>query len=94
MTQLQASITIFDLVTYANDATGEILMGLFMIGLFFIILLIMKRTNFEYALMASSGLSFILSALLVYTGLLNFIFPLFLLIIFAMTTLYVYVVNR
>jgi len=94
MTQLQESTTMFKLVEFANDATGEILVGLFMIGLFFIIIMAMKRQSFEYSLMGASGVSFILSAVLANTHLLNFIFPLIFLIMFGLTTLYVFTVNK
>jgi len=90
MTQLQASTTVFKLFEYANDATGEILVGLFMIGIFFILLLSMKRMNFEYALFASSGLAFVLSAILTYSKLLNFIIPLIFLIVMALSGFYLY----
>jgi len=94
MTALQASTTIFSLFEYANDSTGEILFGLFMIGIFFVLLLAMKRMSFDSAMFAASGISFVLSAVLTYSKLLNFIFPLIFLIMFALIGFYEYTVNR
>lgn len=94
MTALQASDTVFGLFSYANESTGQILFGLFMIGIFFIMLLSMKKLAFEYAIFAASGISFLLSALLAYTGLLNFSIPLVFLIVLALSGMYVYVVSR
>lgn len=90
MTQLQAADTIFKFVQYANTSTNDMLLGLLVIGVFFIMLLSMKRLEFEYALLASSALSFIVSAIFTYSHLLNFIFPLIFLIMAALTTLYLW----
>lgn len=85
MTQLQNADTFFGIVQYANASTNGVLMGLMMVAVFFVLLMLMKRYDFEVDLLVSSFISFILSLILVYAKLLNFMFPLTFLIIAALT---------
>lgn len=71
LTQLAASDTVFKLVTFANDSTGGLLMGLFVLAAFFIMLMAFKRYEFSKALLTSSSISLIVSLLLVYAKLIN-----------------------
>jgi len=94
ITQLQASTTIIKLVVYANDAVDGLLLGLFIIAIFFVLLMVMKKYEFDFVLFTSSWISFVLSSILVYAKLLNFIFPLSFLALAAFTGFYLFVVKR
>lgn len=83
MTQLQQANTIMKVVVYSNDSTGGVLMIGFMLAIFFVMLLAMKRYPFPKALLATSGISFVISVLFVYAKLLNPIWALTFLILTA-----------
>jgi hypothetical protein len=88
LTLLQEAETIYKVFVYADNASGNIMVGLFMIAIFFVFLMALKRYSFTNALLASSFVSFILSLFLTYANLLNFMFPLFFLITASLTALY------
>lgn len=94
MTELQNALTVSDLVTYANDATSQILAGIFIIALFFILLFILNKWDFDKAIFAASFAAFIVSAILSYAQWLNFYITAVFLIIFALSALYQYAINR
>ena len=94
MTLLQESTTIFELVTYANTSTGDIFLSLFTWAFFFILLMVMKRWEFDSALLTSSILSFIIAMLYNYLELIPFVIPLAFLIIAAMTSFYTFVIKK
>lgn len=101
ITQLANSATASDLVCFANSTTTGVLLGMLMIGLFFIFLFALKsRYEFDDSLLASSWVCFVLSAILAYgkcsdgTHFLNIIFPLAFLCIAAFTGLYIWVAKR
>lgn len=94
MTELQQATTVADVVTYANNATGQVLMGIFITALFFILLFILKRWSFDKALFAASFATFMVSLILTFAQWLNFYVMLVFLLIFAFTALYEYAVNR
>lgn len=91
MTQLQNSYTISALFNYANNSTDGVLAIGLMIGIFFILLLILKRFEFIQAIVTSSFLCFILSGILAYAGYMSIWGVLLFLIITAFSTLYMYV---
>lgn len=80
----------YDIVVFANNTTGQVLMGLFMLSIFFVMLMFLKRYEMKSALLVSSYACFILSAMLGFAGLLNFLFVLGFLIITAFMTLYAF----
>jgi hypothetical protein len=87
MTQLQAADSLFKLVQYANDATtGFVVIG-FLLSVFFIMLLALKRYEFSKALLVSSTVCFLLSLFLNYAKLINPIWSFVFLIIAAFTAL-------
>lgn len=94
LTQLQKAETITDLITYANDSTNQIFMGVFVWGVFFIMLLVLKKYGLEKSLVTSSFLCFGLSLFLVQADYLNFIYPLLFLTLTAFTLFYMYVIQR
>lgn len=75
MTALQNSYTVQGIFSFANDATGGVMVGLFMIAIFFVMLMTLKRTSdFDDALLASSMACFVISLFLVGADLINFLF--------------------
>jgi len=94
LTELQEATTVSGIFTYANTNTSGMLMGFLMVSIFFIMLMILKRYSFEDAMLASSFSCFILSLILSYGGMLNFIYPLSFLLIAAFTGFYIYVSRR
>jgi len=94
MTILGNAENFSDLLIYANDSTSQILVGSFMLGIFFIMLMKLKTYDFDSALLASSFSCFVLSGLLVYAGLLNLIFPLVFLALMAFDMFYMVVIKR
>jgi heme A synthase len=93
LTALQSATTITDLFTYANDVTNQMWFGFLMIAICIILIVTLKRYPFSSALLSSSFVCFILSAVLTYAGYLNFIFPLLFMIVAALTGLYMYMTD-
>lgn len=93
LTNLTNADNIWGLINYANQSTDSLMVGLFMIAIFFILLMALKQFTFIKAAFASSFISFILSLLLTYSKLLNFIYPLTFFIMLACIAFYVYVVE-
>lgn len=91
MTALQQVDTVGKLFQFADNSTGNLLFGFIIVAIFFIMLLVMKRWEFDKALLSSSFASFIMSLILSYAGYLSF-FPwvLIFLIVMALTGFYMY----
>jgi hypothetical protein len=88
LTNVTNASNVGELIIVANrEGTNGILFGFFMIAIFFIILLSLRRSTvaFEDSLLVASFLCFLVSAIAVYGGFLNIIFPLAFLIILALT---------
>jgi len=83
MTQLAGADTIFKLVGYANDSTTGLFASLILLAVFFIMFISMKRFEFSKALLASSGISFMIGLFMVYAKLINPIWALAFLILMA-----------
>lgn len=83
MTQLQGVQTIYQLVVYANDSTTGTIAVLFLLSIFFVLLMALKRYSFGSALISSSAVSLVISLLLVYAKLLAPIWALVFLILTA-----------
>jgi|TARA_Y100000310_G_C20686141_1_gene819135 hypothetical protein len=94
LTILSDSDSIGDLFITANTYSNSTLFGMFIIAIFFVMLMVLKKWEFTSALLTSSFSSFILSLILVYADLLNFIYPLLFLTITAFTALYVFTAQR
>ena len=94
LTALNSADSIFSLVSVANDYSGSLLMGLFVIAVFAISLLVLKKYEFDFALLSSSFGTFVISALLTYAGILNIMYPLAFLAILSFTAFYVFVVKN
>ncbi len=83
-----------DLLKYANEATnvgnGGQLFGIMLIALFFIMVMVLKRWEFDKALLTSSFACLILGIILSYGKLLPFYFPIIFLTITALTAFYMF----
>ena len=93
MTDLAASTNVFDLVSFANGATGGILLVLFVMAVFFVMLLSLKKYEFDSALLVSSFSCFMISIVLVYTETIPLLWALVYLIIAAFTAFYMFVIK-
>lgn len=94
LTGLETATTVSSLVTFANDITDTYWVGFLMIAIFFVLLVSLKRYDFENAILSSGFVCFILSSILTYAGYLNFIFPLLFLITMALAGFWNYMANR
>ena len=94
ITQLQESGNVFLLFSTANDFTSGLLLGLFVLAVFLIMLLALKKWEFDDALLASSFSSFVISAILTSAGLLNLLWTLGFLTILAFTAFYMFVAKN
>lgn len=94
MTELQQAVTPADLVTYVNNATGQLFMGLMLLSFFFVLLFILKRYEFDKALFSSGFSIFIISLVLMFAKWVNFYVMLFFLFLFALTGLYQFAIKR
>lgn len=75
ISQLTDAGNVGELVLAANaEGTGGVLFGFFMVALFVIMLLSLKRYSFLDTLVVSSFVCFLISGFLVFGGMLNFLF--------------------
>lgn len=88
MTALGQVGSVYDLVVYANNAADQILLVLFVMAVFFIMLMVLKRWDFDSALLVSSFVCFVISIMLVYAELIALLWALVFLIIAAFTALF------
>lgn len=93
LTSLQDSLTISNLFVWANDATGQILFGLFLLATFFVMLIVLKKYEFRSALVSASWITFILSVILRAGGLVPILYPIAFLILVAGTMFYLVTSN-
>lgn len=93
MTELAAADTVYDLMVYANNSTGSILLALFVMAVFFVMLMVLKKWDFDSALLVSSFSCFVLSAILVYAHLLALVWALVFLIMAGFTAFYMVVLR-
>lgn len=94
LTQLTTAETAGDLVLFSNYVTGGLFVGLMVIALFFISLFVLKRWEFDQSLLASAFISFLISAILSYGGILRIIYPLAFLSVAAFTFLYMVMTGK
>ena len=95
ITGFQDATTISDMVVYSNNITDQVFMGVFTYALFFMFLMIFKKSSdFEESIIASSFIMFILSLFLRNMGLVNFIVPLSFITILAIMLFFFYKDNN
>jgi hypothetical protein len=94
LTQLQQATTMGKLVIYANNASDGYLILFFIIAMFFIMFMALKRYDFGDAILVSSFISFILSLVASFGGFLNMLYPLGFLIVTAIIGLIVFAFKK
>jgi hypothetical protein len=88
LTALQNVTTVVELVAYANTVTNSLLLTLFVMSVFFIMLMALKKWDFDASLLVSSFVCFMISAMLTYAHLMPMLWTLVYLIIAAFTAFY------
>jgi len=91
---LQNASTVLDIVQYANDTTDMLLFNLFMIVIFIVLLMVLKKYDFEDTLLVASFFCFVISLLFRYAKLISFAYPIAFLTLTAFSALYLFVVKR
>lgn len=94
LSELQASLYVRDVVAYANNSVDGTLMTLFVVAIFFIMIMILKKYEFSKAILASSFLCFTLSIILRYAKLLPLLVVLAFLAITSLSFLWSIMENR
>jgi uncharacterized membrane protein YhaH (DUF805 family) len=95
VTELYAATTAVELINFANNSTGNILTPLFVLAVFFVTMLVVKRLNdVAESIMAASFVAFILSLIFRYADLINFMWVIAYLILLAGALLYVYLIKK
>jgi 4-amino-4-deoxy-L-arabinose transferase-like glycosyltransferase len=90
-----SSVNVYELLIFANNATNGVLLGGFMLAIFFVMLFRLNTKNeFSSALLVSSFVCFILSSILAYGKLVGLIYPLGFLAVLAFDGLYVYATRK
>jgi hypothetical protein len=75
LTLLQQADDAGKLLTYANNSANGYLVVFFMVALFFIMLMVLKRYDFPEAILTSSFICFILSLIFSYSGYMSIYYP-------------------
>lgn len=75
LTYLQNANTAGKLVIAANEYTNQAFVGMFLVAVFFILMFIMKRYDFEKAFLASNFICFLIGSILSFGGYVNFLYP-------------------
>jgi hypothetical protein len=91
LTNLTGATTVSDIVTYANEATHGIMVMLFVMALFFIAFMNLKKNGFVEASAVSGFICFVVSGYFTYAKMLTITFPLFFLAVIAFSLMYLYV---
>jgi len=97
ITELSSSVSVTDVVCVANVATEGVLIGGFLIALFFVMVFVLKRWEFDKALLVSSWSCFLIASLAAFVtcgsggvSLLSPYYALVFLIVAAFTALYIW----
>jgi len=87
LTQLSNAENIQDIVVFSNTTTEPITaMGVISVSLFFIMIMVLLKWGFDRAILVSSFMSFILTSLLAWGGMLSMYYP----FVFLAMTAFVY----
>jgi hypothetical protein len=91
LTQLGEQQTFSDILVWTNTQVSDLLGGLFVVSILIVLTLIFsRRMPFVDSLITSSFICFVISALGVYTGIMNFMYPLTFLVITAFGVMYLH----
>lgn len=93
VTSIIDATSFYAIVKSADDYSGNILTGLMILAVFFVLLFSLKKYEFDVSLLVSSWICSILSMFLVYAKLLNFLFLIGFVAMTAFMTFYFYVVR-
>jgi len=89
LTQLSTAENVQDIVAFSNTATEPITtMGVISVSLFFIMIMVLLKWGFDRAFLVSSFMSFMLTSLLSWGGMLSMYYPFVFLSMTAFTYLY------
>jgi len=94
LTLLQEVETVPDVISVANTYAGGNLVGMFLIAIFFVMLMIMKKWDFDKSLLVSSFLCFMFSLFLKMAGFVSMIFVLVFGIVMALTGFYLFLIKK
>lgn len=86
--------SIYGLMVYSNNAANSLLFLFLVLALFFVMLLALKRFEFGNALLVSSWICFLISAIFVYAELLSLIWALLFLAMAAFTALFMFMTQN
>ena len=93
MSELQAVTRVQEVFVYANNSVNSSLTSLLMFGIFFILLMFLRRHEFKKALLTSSFICFTLGLILRFADLLPLEIVLVFLALFAGTALWSWMEN-
>jgi hypothetical protein len=98
MTQLQNADTFYTLIRFANDSTYtrgvNMLSGMFVIAVFFIMMMVLKKYDFDKSIPAASFVCSVLSLLMTAIGLGSWLFTIIFVIITFGSVLYLYIIRK
>jgi hypothetical protein len=84
LTSFMQSETMSDVALAANELTNFRLFGFFIVAVFLVLLLALKRYDFDDAIITSSFICFLLSGFLAMAEIVNFLFPLFFIMVLSL----------
>ena len=91
LTNLTSADGLYDVAAFANEATDGAFMALMILAIFFVILITMSyRKDFKVGLASSAFISFVLSGVLAFAGLVNVMIVWAFLAVTAFSILYLY----
>lgn len=95
LTKLTEAENFYDIVVFSNSVTNPIsVMGVITVGIFFILMVSFLRFGIISALLTASLISFVLSGLLAWGGLVPTLYPFTFLAILSFTFLYSVFVSK
>lgn len=94
ITNITNSSGVFDMISSVNVLVDGWLVGLFLLALFFVLLIGLKRYDFSAAITASGFSCFIISLFLGFAGLVNFMFILLFLVVAGLGAFWIHVEKR
>ena len=85
--------SIKELFAYSNTVTNDLFMTLFLVCIFFVFFIALKRYSFTDALLSSSFMTFVLSLFLLMADLISIMYPILFGTVMAFTAFYAFVVK-
>jgi len=91
---LSNATNVQEVVLAANTYSEGLLLNLFMLAIFLILLMALKRWEFQDALLTSSFIAFVISGMLTYAGMVSMWVTTVFLTLTAFTGMYMYIIKR